>query len=250
MRIALLHFNFLNNDIKKNTSKIIQSMSFLKNKNIDMILTPELALTGYGKSPEQLPHDTIIETAILEIEKSVCKHKIPLLLGTIYKDEFTKRTYNSCLYLKEDKITQNIHNKLIVLPTESEKWADKGTSLKTFNLHGINFGVLICADIWIDTNAYILSQKGADYIIVLAAWSKGMGSSPEQSLLRSNIASSCPIILINQTGSNTQTNLHNAHSMYFRKKEIEIQYNGPEAILVLDIEAQTGKLITKEINYI
>jgi predicted amidohydrolase len=141
---------------------------------VDLIVFPELALTGYFlkdlvpevarriESPEIL--------RLMELSRS-----ISIVIGFV---EVTSdyRFFNSALYL-EDGAFKHLHRK-VYLPTyglfDEQRYLARGEQFRSFDTKLGRIGLLICEDMWHLSASYILAMDGATTIICLSS-SPGRG---------------------------------------------------------------------------
>ncbi len=148
MQIALAQINLLVGDIAGNTGKIIQAASEAKQKQADVIVYPELTITGYP--PEDLLYRPALYSAIADAlnEISQCGIDIDLVLG--YPEKVDDKLYNSCAHISGGKIQHLYHKQ--ELPNYSvfdeKRYFQPGSGPCVFDLKGVPVALSICEDIW------------------------------------------------------------------------------------------------------
>jgi len=149
IRIAMAQLNFLVGDIKGNSEKIIKAAKNARyHHGADIIIFPELALTGYP--PEDLlfreNFSSKVEAALNNIKNEV--QDIYILLGFPFRDG--KVLYNSAALLYQGKILS--HYNKHCLPNYSvfdeKRYFVPGSEPAVVNIKGIQVGITICEDIW------------------------------------------------------------------------------------------------------
>ncbi len=163
MKLGVAQINPVLGDIEKNKKIMVKEIEKAIELDLDLVVFPELALTGY------LLEELTYEVSGIPMEFYELSKKISILFGGI---EETKSYdfYNSAFYLENGKL-QHTHRK-IYLPTygmfDEGRYVKSGTSLKAFDTKFGRFGILICEDAWHISNPYLLSLDGADYVFTLA----------------------------------------------------------------------------------
>jgi NAD+ synthase (glutamine-hydrolysing) len=154
-----------------------------KAKGSDVIVFPELSLTGYVLQdlvPTMVARPTMddpIFKPLLQASKD-----IDILVG--FTEEDTRsRFYNSAAYLSKGEVV-HVHRK-VYLPTygmfdEGRFWA-WGDSIRAFDTRFGRVGMLICEDFWHASPPYLLWLDGAD-IIYLMSVSPGRGLGNDDAL--------------------------------------------------------------------
>ena len=103
MKIALAQLNPKVGDVKGNISKLISIRNDLS-KNVDIIVVPELYVTGYPIDDLVLRNDflELVENEISDLAKLTNDGKAAIILGSPRKDEDKIR--NSVFVLDQGKI--------------------------------------------------------------------------------------------------------------------------------------------------
>jgi NAD+ synthase (glutamine-hydrolysing) len=154
-----------------------------KAKGSDVIVFPELSLTGYVLQdlvPTVVASPTMddpIFKPLLQASKN-----IDILVGFTEADN-RSRFYNSAAYLSKGELV-HVHRK-VYLPTygmfdEGRYWA-WGDSIRAFDTRFGRVGMLICEDFWHASPPYLLWLDGAD-IIYLMSVSPGRGLGNDEAL--------------------------------------------------------------------
>ena len=169
LRIAIAQINLLVGDIEGNAKSIIDWLLRAQNeKNADVIVFPELALTGYP------PEDLLlrpglyerIDVALQQIAKEVSG--ITALIG--YPEKTTEGVYNSVAILQQGQKVKSVRKNY--LPNYSvfdEKRyfiaAGDDADVSGFVIKNRQIGVCICEDIWHPEPAQKVVNAGAQLII-------------------------------------------------------------------------------------
>lgn len=144
----------------------------------DLILFPELALTGYFLKdlvPEvALRLDSPEILRLLQLSSS-----ISIAIGFVeVTDDY--RFFNSSIYM-ENGVVRHLHRK-VYLPTyglfDEQRYLARGESIRAFDTKLGRMGLLICEDMWHMSASYILAMDGATTLICLSS-SPGRGIGGE-----------------------------------------------------------------------
>ena len=171
LRIALVQINPLLGDLKGNLKKILFFAEEAARTGSDIIVFPELALTGYP--PEDLllkKHFISQNLAVLNklaknISHSVC------IVGFVDRDQ-RKNLFNAAAIIQNKKI-KGIYHK-IRLPNygvfDEKRYFQVGCKPPLYFLKNIVFGINICEDIWGENNiARVQAEAGAQLLINISA---------------------------------------------------------------------------------
>jgi NAD+ synthase (glutamine-hydrolysing) len=150
-RIALAQINSTVGDIRNNTRKIISYIKKARNRMADIVIFPELAITGYPPEdllyvPEFIKYNL---SALDEIRKS--SQRISVIVGFVGVDK-SESLYNSAAIISNQKVV-GIYNKTHLSNYgvfDEKRYFRRGREQSTFRLLNTSIGVNICEDIWVD----------------------------------------------------------------------------------------------------
>jgi len=166
--IAIAQYNPYLGDLDKNLKKHKKYIEKAIKRKSDIIIFPELSLTGY------LLKDLVYDIAINESDPRLSElvnlsNKIDIVLGFVEKGE-DRLIYNSCIYLSKGNIINKYRK--IRLPNfgmfEEKKFFSSGDKLSYFNTMMGKTGILICRDFLFPSLTYSLYYKGMDFLIAIS----------------------------------------------------------------------------------
>jgi predicted amidohydrolase len=164
--------------VADNLALIEERIEAAKNAGADLIVFPELALTGYFLKdlvPEVArPLDSPEIRRLAELSRD-----ISIAVGFV-EESSDYRFFNSALYL-EDGAIRHLHRK-VYLPTyglfDEQRYLARGERFRAFDTRFGRMGMLICEDMWHLSASYILAMDGATTLICLSS-SPGRGVEGE-----------------------------------------------------------------------
>ncbi len=219
MKIGFAQINPTVGDIEGNRDKILAAYHSLVERGAEIILTPELALTGYP------PLDLLFESGFVQRNLNALSDlasqigTVPLIAG--YADIHTgvgKPFRNGAAVLASGKITARVFKSL--LPTydvfDEDRYFEPATCNEPVEILGRKIGITLCEDIWNEAHlprpyyqtspVAALVAQGAEIILNLSA-SPFVLNKPQQRLdLLSSIARQHQVAIAycNCTGANDQ----------------------------------------------
>jgi predicted amidohydrolase len=163
IKVSLAQIKPYLGNIDKNKDLIISYIEKAIEEGSDLVVFPELALTGYSVK-DMVPSVAGVPQEFYELSK-----KISILFGGVEESE-KYYFYNTAFYLEDGKLLHK-HRK-VYLPTygmfDEHRYFAEGDRFRAFDTKFGRFGILICEDAWHSSGAYILNQDGADYIFILS----------------------------------------------------------------------------------
>jgi predicted amidohydrolase len=154
--------------VDKNLELHIQFIKEARDKGVELLVFPELSLTGYHLL--DLTYEVAKKIEAEEIQTLINEAKdLDLLFGFVEQSpEYL--LYNSALYASKQEI-KYLHRK-VYLPTygmfDEARYFASGQTIRSFTTQFGQVGTLVCEDIWHTSSPYLLAQDGAEMIIVLS----------------------------------------------------------------------------------
>jgi NAD+ synthase (glutamine-hydrolysing) len=168
LTLALAQSSFLVGDIAGNTKKIIEQAHTAREKGAQIIVFPELAISGYPPEDLLLRPSLVlrINTALAEI---AAIEGIVVVVGYPLNED--KKRFNSAGVFAQGA-QRGIYRKQ-KLPNYSvfdeARYFESGTDNVIFEISGRKVGLLICEDIWHRQPIKTLKENGADFVLILNA---------------------------------------------------------------------------------
>ncbi len=180
VNMALAQIDTHLGDIQRNLEKHLELTHRAETGGADLIVFPELSLTGYclqDLAPSMAHHPSEADPVfkpLLEASKS-----IDMLVGFV--DEDTRhRFFIASAYLSGGQVV-HVHHKTY-LPTyglfDEGRFFALGEAVRAFDTRFGRLGILICEDFWHASPPYLLWLDGADLFLLTSA-SPGRGINKE-----------------------------------------------------------------------
>ncbi len=202
VRVAVAQINSTVGDLDRNTARIIEAMGEAVTLGADIVLFPELAISGYP------PEDLLLRPRFIR-ENQSSLHRIAertgdalVAVGFIDSDS---DVYNAAAILCGGRIVGIYHK--VFLPNygvfDENRYFRAGRTCPVFNYGGIGVGVTICEDIWYEGGpASIQASHGAEIVLNLSAspYHRGKGDSRRQMLATRARDNVCVFAMCNLVG--------------------------------------------------
>lgn len=156
MKIALCQINPIIGDIEGNKKKILEGYQKGIDSGADLVILPELALTGY--SPQDLIEKEEFRSIVKNTTEEIASQTISigLIFGTISEelDNVGTGLYNSAVLCYDGKIQFTQHKTL--LPNydvfDEVRYFESAKEVYVVEFKGEKLGISICEDIWNDAD--------------------------------------------------------------------------------------------------
>lgn len=183
INLALAQINTKLGVVEANLEKHLQLIQEARASSADLIVFPELSLTGYvlqdlASTVAHRPNpDDPIFKPLLE-----ASHEIDIVVGFVDED-VRNRFFIAAAYLSQGQVV-HVHHK-VYLPTyglfDEGRFFAWGDRVQAFNTRFGRLGILICEDFWHASPPYLLWLDGADMMLFCSA-SPGRGLTKEPQL--------------------------------------------------------------------
>jgi len=170
LRIILAQKKFLVGDIDGNAERIIDTALTAANvQRADLVVFPELALTGYPPEDLLLRPRFVnnIDSALEKIVTAIGDVRV-LFGAPLYEDG---KLYNCAVFIKSGAVDavyrkQELPNYGVF---DEKRYFESGNESCVLNIEGVSIGITICEDIWIPGPAQRVVNEGAKLLINLNA---------------------------------------------------------------------------------
>jgi NAD+ synthase (glutamine-hydrolysing) len=219
MRFLVAQINPTIADLSGNTQRIIQAIERGRNLGADLVILPEMALSGYP--PEDfilLPH--FMEEVAKRLEDIVhATVGIAAIVGLprYNPHKLEKTLYNSAALIHNQELVDFADK--ILLPTydvfDERRYFEPGDQVKVWTLHDQKIAVSICEDLWqhsgyLQATSYRrdpvleFEKQKPSYLINISAspYSLNKFSTRLNVCLSAARSLDCPVVLCNQVGGN------------------------------------------------
>jgi NAD+ synthase (glutamine-hydrolysing) len=261
MRILVAQINPTVGDLKGNSRKIKDVLQRAREKKVDVVLFPELTLSGYF--PDDLLLDRSFINAIAHelegIEPETKGLFVAIGLPRWNGSGKEKPLYNSAAIFADGKLLG--YKDKALLPTydvfDERRYFEPGGEAPIWEYKGKRIAVTICEDVW--QHAHLLEgytdykrdpvlelkEKSPDLVLNLSAspyyfQRKEMRVSVFQKVARTL---RCPVVLCNQVGANDQL-IFDGHSLYLNERGdlVQIAKGFVEDDLLVDLKNEPKKI--------
>lgn len=185
LRIALAQINALVGDIEANTHKILAFLDQARETGAELVVFPELAITGYP------PEDLLMHPSFINANRAALQQiaeQTQGLTAIVGFADVEDDLYNAAAVLRNGSVSAVYHKHF--LPTygvfDEDRYFRAGDTNMIFELDEILFGVSVCEDIWYPIGPpQEQARAGAQLLINLSSspYYAGKGAARERMLI-------------------------------------------------------------------
>ena len=241
LKITLAQLNPVVGDVIGNVNKLIKIRSNLS-VDIDIIVVPELYLTGYPIDDLVLRNDflELVENQINELAKLTNDNKAAIILGAPRKEKTSIK--NSVFVLDKGKVVTfrdkyNLPNSGVF---DEQRIFSPGALSGPVNIRGVLIGLPICEDIWSETVVECLCETGAEIILSINASPYSIKKSDQRMSVAVSrvIESKLPLIYLNRVGGQDE--------LVFDGSSFCLSHEGNLTSQLNDFEEQTSEIVLEK----
>jgi len=200
--IALLHLAPRPGEIAANRRALEQAVRRAAAKDARLVVTPELAVSGYGFR-DLIGTDWIAsgQSALFAWAGALARETgAALVLGTPEAAAENDALYNSMVLFAPDGSVTGWHRKINALRIGSESWSTPGDRTSVFAVDGIGrIGFFVCADMYSTRIVDETAAQGVDLLLSSANWAPGH-HGPNGEWERASATTDRPVLVCNRTG--------------------------------------------------
>jgi predicted amidohydrolase len=242
--IALLHLAPRPGEIAANRTALEQAVRRAAASGARLIVTPELAVSGYGFR-DLVGTDWIAsgQSALFAWAGAFAlEHKASLVLGTPEAAPENGALFNSMVLFSPDGAVVGQHRKINALRVGSESWSTPGDRPTVLTVDGIGrIGFFVCADMYATRLVDETAAHGVDLLLSAAAWAPGL-HGPDGEWERASATTGRPVLVCNRTGRDV-LDFEAARSVAAVDGAIAFSHASPEpSIVLVDWTADTRQL--------
>ena len=243
MRLALAQIDTVVGDLDGNRDRILGRLEEAREAGADLVLFPELAVTGYP------PEDLLLRPSFLRAARQTLDEitdatkGISALVGFPHLD---RDLFNACAVIVDGEL-KAVYEKHF-LPNygvfDEDRYFQPGRDLVLLRCGEALVGPTVCEDIWQPgPPATDLALAGAHVIANISAspFHVGKGAEREQMLAARARDNSCWIVYLNAVGAQDEL-IFDGQSLVLDENG-DVVARGPafeEALLVVDVDASTA----------
>ena len=251
LRIAIAQINLMVGDIEGNAKRILEWIQFARDEMLaDIIIFPELALTGYP------PEDLLLRQGMYkrvntELQKIMFEVKgISALVG--YPEKTEKGIYNSVAVLEEGACTTVARKNY--LPNygvfDEKRYFISGNESCVFSVKNKQLGICICEDIWYPEPVKNAVDAGAELILNMnASPFHGQKTHEREDVVRQRVNEvNIPIVYANMVGGQDELVFDGQSFVIDADEKLSHRFTAFEETLeIVDFDLQTLKPLSSSI---
>jgi len=249
LRIALAQLNLFVGDVGGNAQRVIDTAAEARDRlQADLVLFPELALSGYP--PEDLLFHKGMRRQVAAAMERVRSEVQGVSVMVGYPDYTEDSIYNAAALVRDGQVVANYHKQ--ELPNYSvfdeKRYFKPGQESCVVEMKGIRVGLLICEDVWEPKPARAVHAAGAQLLVVINGSPYSLQyQRRREDIVRARIKDTgLPVVYVNQIGGQDELIFDGGSFVMNAAGEI-VQRAPPfkEELYAVDIDLIDGKAVPR-----
>lgn len=232
MRLALGQIDVYWEDKERNKEKCAQFISKAKGEKADIVIFPEMTLTGFSQNVEKIG-EVDLDTVQWFRDQSI-KHSIYTCFGYVEKDNLKGKNKLAIISPEGKEVCD--YTKIHPFSYGGEdKFYYGGENVSLFEINGETISAFVCYDLRFPEIFQVVSKK-AKLIIVIANWPQKRIEAWTTLLKARAIENQCYIAGVNRVGSGDGIEYSGDSMIISPKGEILASSNKKEELIICDID--------------
>lgn len=246
MKIALVSLNQVWEDKKTNLDLCEKYIQKASDKNVDLIVFPEMTLTGFSNNIGLTAEDFENSETIQSFSLLAKQFNIGIIFGVVIQDE--NKALNKSIFIDSNGNVLGDYSKMHPFSFAGEnKFFNAGNRLLTINFKGINFGLTICYDLRFP-ELYGALGKQTDVIINIANWPAKRFEHWDTLLKARAIENQIFVVGVNRTGVDGNGLEYIESSKIFNANGERLEFDDYEDMKIYKIDINWTKEFKTKFN--
>lgn len=176
LKVALIQLAVEEGKVENNRKRVMDKIKDVmeKNKNVDVIVLPEMWNTGYDLKNLLDLADEEGYPSVVYLQEIAGKYGVNIVAGSIAdkrKVEGKTKVYNSSYIInRQGEVIERYDKVHLFRLMKEEKFLESGNRTVTFDIDGVKCGVVICYDLRFPEFIRKISLEGIKVLFVPAQW--------------------------------------------------------------------------------
>ena len=233
MKVGLVQYSPLWEDKKSNQEKILKLLK-VQSEKFDLIVFPEMTLTGFSMKPDNLAEEIKGDTFNF-FSSLALKNNCNVLAGMIETD--SGMFYNTLIHVTEEGELKNHYRKVHPFSySDEDKHYAAGNKIVTTEINGWKTGLSICYDLRFPEIYRLYAKERIQLLVDIANWPDTRIEHWLTLLKARAIENQCYVIGVNRVGRDPKLNYNGFSSVFNPMGKEIVSVKDDEKIVVADID--------------
>jgi predicted amidohydrolase len=237
IKVALGQIKIIWENKDKNRANCETMVKRAAQANADLIIFPELTLTGFSMNIGQIAEDTGDSPTMLFFKGLAKKHQINIIFGVALKSKDGKKGRNMAIMVDASGGTRAQYQKIHPFSfAREEKYYLPGDKLSLFSIKGFKCALAICYDLRFPGLFEALAKHQPEAVIIIANWPKVRIRHWQTLLSARSLDMQCYVIGVNRAGKGANLEYNGYSSAYSVTGEKIVEYKNKETLGFVELD--------------
>ena len=223
--------------------------SRLRAESFDMIVCPELYLSGYNADDKLIGYaESQVGEMSLRFSELARQTRTAIVYG--YPEKADGRIYNSALCVDSNGRTVANHRKLMLPPGFEPDYFSAGEDINLFEISGIKFAILICYDAEYPEAVRHMAQAGAHVVIVPTALGNSWGVVAEKLIPTRAFENGVWLVYANHSGVENGLEYYGGSCIVAPDGKDAARADAGEAVISARVDSESVKQAQARLPYL
>jgi len=247
MKLGLFQYSPVWEDKKENKNKILDILS-KGNYQTDLLIFPEMTLTGFSMKSKELAENLDGESFIffknLAIEKDT-----NVITGLIFRE--VDKIFNTAVHFNSKGEIKSIYKKIHPFsPSTEDKNYEVGSQTQVTKIDNWKIGLSICYDLRFPELYRFYAKQRTELIIVIANWPVDRIAHWRQLLKARAIENQCYVTGVNRVGDTGKLKYNGWSSVYNPMGKEIVGIENDEGLFITEINIDEVKQVQNNLPFL
>ena len=248
MIIGLVQYNPVWEDREANKEKLNLLLETIKKDKVDLLIFPEMTLTGFTMKSDQFAEEVDDESFIF-FKRAAKKYSAHILAGIIEREG--NRIYNSLIHLDKTGSLQKTYRKIHPFTSAGEDLNySKGSQIVITDIDGWKTGLTICYDLRFPELFRLYAKERVHLIVNSANWPLARIEHWKTLLKARAIENQCYAAGVNRVGNDPKSSYPGFSSVYGPMGEEILVLTGEEKVGVAEIQIEKVNEVRSKLPFL
>ena len=237
IKVALGQIKIIWEDKEKNRAICEKMIKRATQVNADLIIFPELTLTGFTMNVSQIAEDAGDSPTMLFFKGLAKKYQINIIFGVALKSKNGKKGRNMAIMVDTSGRVRTQYQKIHPFSfAREEKYYQPGDKLALFSIKGLKCALIICYDLRFPGLFEALAKHQPEAVIIIANWPKVRIRHWQTLLSARSLDMQCYVIGVNRVGKGADLEYNGYSSAYSVTGEKIVEYKNKETLSFVELD--------------
>ena len=247
MKLSLLQYSPVWEDKEENKKKILDILS-TRNHQTDLLIFPEMTLTGFSMNSKELAEDAEGDSFKFFKNISIVKNT-NVIAGIIFKEG--EQIFNTAVHFNSNGEIKSIYKKIHPFtPSTEDRNYRAGSLTEVTEIDNWKIGLSVCYDLRFPELYRFYAKQRIELIIAIANWPVDRVEHWRQLLKARAIENQCYVAGVNRVGDTGKLKYNGWSSVYDPMGKEILEIENDEGLFMTEININEVKQVQNDLPFL